>query len=507
MQSLKGFSIPSEGAIDPREMRALELNSAYFGVPVAELMENAGRSVADFVRKRTKAGSSVLVVCGTGNNGGDGFVAARYLKRGYKVKIVLFGDRKKIKGGAALANFNKVRHMVTYDASAVGKLAKEAQITIVGIYGTGFRGSLNPAAKRVISSINNNSHRIVAIDVPSGTDATTGKGAGIRADYTVTFHRAKRGLLKSRNAGKVVVADIGIPGAARLHAGPGDVALATEPLSRYANKYTRGSVLVVGGSEEYRGAPMMAAFSANNALSALTTGSGYVTIAAPKSVVETAARRSSIFVFKVLSGEMPDYDFSIVKGIRHNTVIIGPGMKVSEVNRSLVERILKFERMNGGGVVVDGGALSLIGRFREKPFPGMVLTPHDGEFKKLTRRDLKGKPLQARIMAAMWFARLRGCTLVLKGNTTVVTDGKRLKLNTAKTPALSTMGTGDVLDGIIAGFLSRHADAFESAVAGVFVHAKIGDELYKRKGLHIVAQDVIDAIPDALKGFDVITDK
>ncbi|MDE1868871.1 MAG: NAD(P)H-hydrate dehydratase [Candidatus Micrarchaeota archaeon] len=281
-----------------------------------------------------------------------------------------------------------------------------------------------------------------------------------------------------------------------------DIQRATPRISMHSNKYSRGSVLIIAGSGRYSGAMKLAASAAAEALAALRTESGYVTIAGPKRIVSSAARISPVFVIRELSGPIKK-QLSIIKSIRHDAVILGPGLEPANIKLELLKGIIKMEKSSGNCLVVDGAAIRALANHRELINNCMVLTPHDGEFKALAGINLKGAALKTRISAAKKFAAEYNCILALKGHKTVITDGKRLKVNVPKSPALATMGTGDVLAGMIASYLALHKDAFEGAVAAVHAHSMIGDKLYKKKGEHITAQDVAEAIPEVLKQFDI----
>lgn len=283
-----------------------------------------------------------------------------------------------------------------------------------------------------------------------------------------------------------------------------DVKKATAPIRITSNKYTRGRVLILAGSEEWRGAMELAAYAAHNALAALRTEAGFVTVAAPVKILNLAGNISPVFVLKKLVGKPKDEVKELGK-VRHDVLVVGPGLDEVHIPVKAFRYLLKIERKMGNTLVVDAAALHVFGKAKITG-KEMILTPHDGEFKKMTGIDLKGKSVEQRMIEAKKFAfQHGGCTLVLKGNATVITDGKRLKVNVAKTPALATMGTGDVLAGMIAAYASQHKDRFESAVAAVHVHSQIGDTLYKKMGEHITADDVIAKIPDVLKKYDTLT--
>jgi NAD(P)H-hydrate epimerase len=286
-----------------------------------------------------------------------------------------------------------------------------------------------------------------------------------------------------------------------LFASKEDVRKATADLDIQWNKYTRGSVLIIGGSFEWKGAAEMAFYAANNALAALRTVSGYVTFAASKKMLEAASIRSSVFVLNELNGNA-DHDIKTIGSIRHDSLVMGPGIPKEGVSRGLLRKIISLEKKKKNMIVIDAAMIGVMANNKSLINEGMILTPHAGEFRKLTGKNLKNKSIKEKINAVKEFTSKYNCTLVLKGHETIISDGKRLKINISKTPALATMGTGDVLCGIIASYAASHKDPFESAVAGVYVHSAIGDLLFKSKGEHIIATDIIDAIPKVIKEFD-----
>jgi NAD(P)H-hydrate epimerase len=284
-------------------------------------------------------------------------------------------------------------------------------------------------------------------------------------------------------------------------AGSVDVRKATKPLDMHWNKYSRGSVLIVAGSTELMGAMKMAYYAANNAMAALRTVSGYVTVAAPKDVLIAASDISPVFVIKELDGNV-EHDMEAIRSTRHDAIILGPGIPKPGIEAKLIEKIVALEKSRKNTMVIDGAMISEMAKRKALINERMILTPHTGEFKSLTGVDLKEKSLPIRVKEVEKFVNSHNCTLLLKGNETIVSDGKRLKLVVSKTPALATMGTGDVLCGIIASYAASNGDPFGSAVAGAYVNSVIGDTLFKEKGEHITAIDVIEEIPKIIKEFD-----
>jgi len=283
-----------------------------------------------------------------------------------------------------------------------------------------------------------------------------------------------------------------------------DIRIATRRVAQHSYKYSRGRVLIIADGVEWRGAAVMAAYAANNAIASLRTATGFVTVAAPKELVPLFSKFSPVFVLKELAGNDRGR-VSAVDSIRHDATVVGPGIQSADTRTSFLEKMLKSEEAAKRTVVLDAGVLGALAKKKWMITANTILTPHDGEFKALTGVNLKGKGLASRIKAAKDFVKKHDCTLVLKGHETIIADRERVKVNMAKSPALATMGSGDVLCGMIASYAAQHSDLFESAVAGVHAHSLIGDALFRKKGMHIIATDIIDAIPDVLKRFDRIS--
>ena len=498
MQNLKGFVgyLPSE--ISAGEMSAIEINASYLGVSQYQLMENAGRAVAEKVKSLVKEGGKVFFACGTGNNGGDGFAAARFLEGRYDIDVAVVGNASAIKAGAALMNYRVLEKspLINISEARQGNLPnilKDTDVIVDAIYGTGFHGTLPEAAKRAIRQMNASGRKIVAVDVPSGVDLETGNGAGaVNADYTVTMHKMKQGLASCKNAGKIYVADIGIPFAAELLAGPGDVVVAQPKRKFDSTKKDNGYVVVFGGSGTYHGAPALAVNAAYASLAALRSSAGYVVTYVPDTVIDSVRAVSpNIIVKRLEQSNMENIKRDIEKC---DSIAIGMGMGREESGQRLASEIIRTATGLGKKIVVDADALYAIGEIG-KLGANAVITPNEHEFSRIYKQP--GRNLREKIENAIAFSRKLECTVVLKGSDTVITDGKRLKVNVTESAALATMGTGDVLSGIIAAYASK-GGIFSAAVAGVYLHARIGDVLHIEKGDHIIATDVIDSIPRVL---------
>jgi len=490
-------------------MRILEENSEYLGVSKLMLMENAGREVANFCRKILgKRKAKVLVVAGSGNNGGDGFVAARYLARNYKVSVYLLTRPSEIKTSEAKRNWEILEKMkltvelhYRYDFQSFKRLVENADLIIDAIFGTGVKGVIREPYRTIIEYLNSSGKPIVAVDVPSGLNPDTGEvhGIAVRASYTVTFHHAKKGLEKGKEyTGKIEVVDIGIPRDAELIAGPGDVIAVLKPRKAYAKKGDFGRILIIGGSKEYSGAPALAA------LSAMRTGADIVVVAAPSSVADVIRSFSPTLIVKKLSRENlveEDVETLLALSEKADSIVLGPGLGLGEETRNAVFSYLS--QVNKKPLVIDADALKIIADKMElvsgKP---VVLTPHAGEFRILFNMNVP-RNLADRMELVKSRAMENKVTILLKGHEDIVSDGEKVKVNYTGNPGMTVGGTGDVLTGILATFLAWSNNPFFSASAAAYVNGAAGDLAVKDLGFHITALDVVNRIPLVLRNFDI----
>jgi NAD(P)H-hydrate epimerase len=460
------------------------------GVPGLTLMEAAGTAIARAIRRRYRP-RSVAVLCGPGNNGGDGFVVARLLAmEGWPVRLGLLGAPEALKGdaGANAARWRGPIHPLAADFLAGDPLVVDA------LFGAGLARPLDGIARTLIEAINARDLPCIGVDVPSGVHGDSGEVLGVapRCRLTVTFFRAKPGhlLLPGRAlCGELIVADIGIPAATLGEIRPATFANAPalwrEHLPRVAfagNKYHRGHAVVVGG-EEMTGAARLAAESARR------IGAGLVTIAAAPSVHAIyAAGRPGTIVARIA-------DTAALKALcsdpRRNVLLIGPGAGVSAQTRDRVSMLLGLAKP----CVLDADALTV---FRDDPeglFAAIkgpcVLTPHEGEFARLFP-DPGDKLTRARAAAAR-----SGAVLLLKGADTVIAapDGRAV-INKNAPAELATAGSGDVLAGMVLGLLAQGVPAFAAAAAAVWLHGHTAQLV----GPGLIAEDLIDALPQALAG-------
>ena len=291
--------------ITSRQMRALEKNGEYFGVSLLQLMENAGGSIAQEIVSRFANDRKIVIFCGLGGNGGDGFVAARHLlAAGFKVDIILLGKKRDINHESSSKNWesleslqNEICLLEISDSSALPKV--EADLVIDALLGTGTKGKLKPPIFQAVELINSMKAYKIAVDVPTGIDADTGEvlGVAVKANLTITFHKGKAGLKEAKkNVGELVVKEIGLPPEMEQFAGPGDVFLATKPRTATAHKGDFGRLLVIGGNEVYSGAPTLAS------LGALRTGVDLVYLAAPSKAANEISSMSPDLITVKLEG-------------------------------------------------------------------------------------------------------------------------------------------------------------------------------------------------------------
>jgi NAD(P)H-hydrate epimerase len=512
MQSLKAFSIYTKKVLSIKDSYAIKSNAAAMGFDEKLLVENAGNAIAAALG-RTHRRKKILFVCGTGGKAAIGMCAARRLLEtpDIDVTVALIGSESQIHNPVTKFNYDilsemtPIKEFTEANINDLKSYTKRADVLIEALIGIGLKGKIYGVLARAIKIINEAGKHITSIDTPAGIDGDTGmpNTASIKADHVLTLHKFKLGIEKSHLISSTTIEKIGVPLSAELVTGPGDLMLAMEHRAIDADKYSHGSVLVLGGSPEFKTAPLLASYAVNAAVAGLRLGAGYATLVHPKGITETFDEQSINLSIRSLKGKtLSSEDLPLIESIKHNTLVIGEGMANAETSYKPIASLVKRERDRGNIVVVDALAIRALSKNKGIFGKNSILTPHYGEFKALSGIDLSSASLESKINTAINFAKNYNCILALKGHETIITDGDLLKINESKTPALATMGTGDVLAGIIAGFASSHRNAFESAAAAVYLHSKIADLLYIENGNHILATDVIGAIPKVLKTYD-----
>lgn len=474
--------------LTPSEMNAADRAAIAAGVPGTVLMHAAGMAVAQAIAGRWPRGR-LLVLCGPGNNGGDGFVAASILAaQGWPVRVALLGDRAQLRGDAAWAASLWAGPVVAAEQVDLS----ETDLVLDALFGAGLVRELDGAAARLVLMLTNSGLPVCAVDVPSGVDGATGevRGVAVRAELTVSFERGKPGhwLYPGRALrGELHLAGIGMPSTVlaemALQAWLNDPAVWRPVFPRpeaQGHKYSRGHLLVLGGAS-------MTGASRLSARAAQRVGAGLVTLAAPSAVWPVyAAALESVMVAAL---ETAGCFAALLADERRNACVIGPGAGVTDATRDAALAALR----TGRATVLDADALTVFQAAPQQLFDAIrgpcLLTPHEGEFARLFQAS--GDKL-ARARAA---ARSSGAVVLLKGPDTVIAapDGRAV-INGCAPPWLASGGTGDVLAGLAGGLMAQGMPVFEAACAAAWLHGQTA----QRIGPGLVAEDLIQALPASL---------
>jgi len=481
--------------LTPEDMGRADQMTIEAGLPGIVLMERAGAHVAEAAGRRCASGGSILVLCGPGNNGGDGFVAARLLHQaGYQCQVLLLGDAGRLKGDAWIAYDALPAPVGRVGPAGLASCLGKADLVIDALFGAGLDRPLSGDAAQAVDTLNRSGVPVVAVDLPSGINGSSGAvmGCAVQAAETVTFFRFKPGhlLLPGRAAcGHQVCGQIGIDPVVFDQIAPMTVrndprlwqGLWPEP-KLDGHKYTRGHAVVFSGGLTTSGAARLAATAA------LRSGAGLVTLACPPSAVMTNAAHLTAVMLTAVDGD--EGITSLLEDGRLTTCLLGPGYGAGGRARAAVETLLG----SGRALVLDADALTsfqeepevLFDQIRNAGGP-VVLTPHGGEFARLFP-DLVDLD---KLSAARSASARSGAVVVLKGADTVIADPDGFAaINGNAPPWLATAGSGDVLAGIICGLLAQDMPAFEAACMGVWVHGEAG----KEAGPGLIAEDLSPAL-------------
>jgi len=479
------------------EMAEADRRTIAGGTPGFDLMRNAGAAVADTVMASAPRGSSIVVVAGAGNNGGDGFVAGAVLReQHYRVRLLLVGEAARLKGDAARAH---ALWNAATEPAAPGNLAG-ADLIVDALFGAGLDRAVEGRPRAMIEAMNGAGVPIVAVDLPSGISGDSGEvcGAAVRASKTVTFFRRKPGhlLLPGRlHCGDVRVADIGIKRDVLTGIAPRTFANAPALWRQVfphphldGHKYSRGHAVVVSGSASFTGAARLAARGA------LRAGAGLVTIASPRDALAINAAANLAVMVRAADGASELAE--LLADRRLNAVAIGPGAGVGWRTRDMTLAILGGER----GAVLDADALTSFADDPAKLFSAIkaraqavtILTPHAGEFARLFGSLREIAAVHSKLEQARQAAAVSGAVVVLKGADTVIAapDG-RAAINENAPPWLATAGSGDVLTGFATGLAAEGMPAFETACAAVWLHGEAANEY----GPGLISEDLPEALP------------
>jgi ADP-dependent NAD(P)H-hydrate dehydratase / NAD(P)H-hydrate epimerase len=504
--------------VSASEMREIDrATSERFGVPSLTLMENAGAAVADFVKTRYPKAGSVGVICGKGNNGGDGFVVASKLQASsWDVRLLLLAESSELRGdGAEMFQRLPVKPVIAsskekLDSAEAGSVFA-VDILIDAILGTGFRAPVSELYAAAIAAMNASRAPVVAIDIPSGADADVMAaqiGTIARADAIVTFTAPRPAHLFGQLAsGPLIISKIGSPDDAVISSlnlyliTAQDIASLFKPRPRDSNKGSYGHVLAIGGSLGKAGSVAMAG------MAALRSGAGLSTVATPKSVLATVAGFHPELMTEPL-GETNAGSIALEAKVRihdllkgKSVIAIGPGVSQHPETSELVRELVKGQRQP---MVLDADGLNAFrGHAQELNGKGrsLVITPHPGEMARLAGCSIA--EVQAdRINVARNFSREHDLIVVLKGHRTLVAQPNgEVWVNTTGNPSMATGGTGDILTGMVAGITAQNPGRiFEAVIAAVHLHGLAGDVACESTGEQsLVATDLIEALPEAFR--------
>lgn len=512
--------------LNSREMREIDYQAINdFGIPSIVLMENAGLRTVELIKEllSDRAGKRVIVLAGKGNNGGDGLVIARHLiNAGFNVDTFLLAFPEEITADSFI-NYKILDRISTKIYYLLGEENLEdlmrsllsADLVVDAIYGNGFHGSMNDFEARVAQMVNYSNLPVVAVDVPSGVEADTGKvyGEAIRATCTVTFALPKLGLILEPGrdyTGILKVVDISIPEMLlkdhRLKKNLIDEEMIKpliKPRPAESHKGSYGHVLVIGGSPGLTGAVIMTAYAA------LRMGSGLVTAALPESLMPIVdSHLLEVMTAPLMENQQGCISVEALPAIGNllgaaSVGVIGPGMAGYPEGNAVIRFILEH---SGIPLVIDADGLNALKGdteiLKNRQVP-IVLTPHPGEMARLTGKSIE--EIQSnRLDIAAQYASEWGVTLVLKGNKTVIADpAGNIYINITGNPGMATAGSGDVLCGMITGLMAQGLKPHEAALAGVYLHGLAGDLGKKKKGERgLIAGDLIEAIPDIISSFE-----
>lgn len=504
-------------------MMVTDYNCEYLGLSRLCLMESAGKSLAEEVGKIAvytfAKPVKVVIFTGSGGNGGDGFVAARYLlNRGYDVDIYMLKDN--IHSNEAKVNFEILKNMkprlsrlTIFNLKTLDDInncevakSKDSEYVIVdGLLGTGIKGKLQTNIKRAIEIINESQGVKISVDVPSGMDPLTGNvdDLAVIPDYTISFHKIKTGVRDAEEevVGGLVTADIGIPFEAEYFVNYGDF-LRLKNRSPSSHKGNNGRLLVIGGSKDYSGAPAIAG------MAAIGAGADLVYVVAPKNAADAIKATSPDLIVKSLDGDYLalnhlDEILDIVENV--DAVLIGPGSGINDETSKLFNVLVtKIKKP----IVLDADGLKQVEVNLIKNREDIILTPHIFEFKSIFKisENLKldidsydFNKVDENITEFQQITRQIKGTVIVKGQYDLILSGSKFRINKSGNPGMTVGGTGDALSGITTSLLSQGLNSFDSACLAVFINGLAGDEAFKQKGNGFSATDLVSFIGNVIK--------
>ena len=507
----------------PIDMMVTDYNCEYLGLSRLCLMESAGKSLAEEVGKIAVYTFSkpvkVIIFTGSGGNGGDGFVAARYLlNRGYAVDIYMLKDNihsrdaktnleilQNMKPRLSRLNIYNLKTLEDINNCEIAKSENSEFVIVDGLLGTGIKGNLQTNIRRAIEIINESEGIKISVDVPSGMDPLTGDvdDLAVIPDYTISFHKIKTGVRNAdeEEVGGLVTADIGIPFEAEYFVNYGDF-LRLKSRNPSSHKGNNGKLLVVGGNKDYSGAPAIAG------MAAIGAGADLVYVAAPQKAAEAIKSTSPDLIVQSLEGDRLSLSHADeILGMADNVdaVLIGPGAGIDEDTSKLFNVLVaKIKKP----IVLDADALKQVELNLIKGRDDVILTPHISEFKSVFKvdKDLKldidsydFNKVDENITEFQQITRQINGSVIVKGQYDLILSKTRFKINKTGNAGMTVGGTGDALSGIATGLLSQNLNAFDSVSLAAFINGLAGDEAFKEKGNGFSATDLVSYIGTVIK--------
>ena len=504
-------------------MMVTDYNCEYLGLSRLCLMESAGKSLAEEVGKIAvytfAKPVKVVIFTGSGGNGGDGFVAARYLlNRGYDVDIYMLKDNirspysktnleilQNMKPRLSRLNIFNLKTLEDIDSCEIAQNADSEYVIVDGLLGTGIKGNLQTNIKRAIEIINESKGIVISVDVPSGMDPLTGEvnDLAVVPDYTISFHKIKTGVRDADEelVGGLVTADIGIPFEAEYFVNYGDF-LRLKNRDSSSHKGNNGRLLVVGGSKDYSGAPAIAG------MAAIGAGADLVYVASPQNAADAIKSTSPDLIVKSLEGEklsLKHLDEILELSENVDAILIGPGSGIDDETSKLFNVLVtKIKKP----IVLDADSLKQIELSLIKNRDDIILTPHIFEFKSFFKvgDDLKldidsydFSKVDENIIEFQKIARQINGTVVVKGKYDLILSGNKFKINKSGNAGMTVGGTGDALAGISASLLSQGLSSFDSASLATFINGLAGEEAFNVKGNGFSATDLVSYIGSVIK--------
>ena len=504
-------------------MMVTDYNCEYLGLSRLCLMESAGKSLAEEVGKIAvytfAKPVKVVIFTGSGGNGGDGFVAARYLlNRGYDVDIYMLNDNirspysktnleilQNMKPRLSRLNIFNLKTLEDIDSCEIAQNADSEYVIVDGLLGTGIKGNLQTNIKRAIEIINESKGIVISVDVPSGMDPLTGEvnDLAVVPDYTISFHKIKTGVRDADEelVGGLVTADIGIPFEAEYFVNYGDF-LRLKNRNPNSHKGNNGRLLVVGGSNEYSGAPAIAG------MAAIGAGADLVYVASPENAADAIKSTSPDLIVKSLEGDklsLNHLDEILDLSENVDAVLIGPGSGIDDETSKLFNVLVtKIKKP----IVLDADSLKQVELSLIKNREDMILTPHIFEFKSFFKTDddlrldidsYDFSEVDENITCFQNIARQIKGAVVVKGKYDLILSGSKFKINKSGNAGMTVGGTGDALAGISASLLSQGLSSFDSASLAAFINGLAGDEAFDVKGNGFSATDLVSYIGSVIK--------